>query len=112
MMPSAPVWRSMSKEETMSDVHILAIDLAKRSFQVCGTDRGGACVDAPDFARVSSDFVCSMALLSVVCQASDRGLSHGAGMQFEEQGPHRFKELCARAPGLVLPILNIEVLAA
>lgn len=26
----------------MSDVHILAIDLAKRSFQVCGTDRGGA----------------------------------------------------------------------
>ena len=26
----------------MSDLHILAIDLAKRSFQVCGTDRGGA----------------------------------------------------------------------
>ena len=26
----------------MSDVHILAIDLAKRSFQVCGGDRGGA----------------------------------------------------------------------
>ena len=26
----------------MSDVHILAIDLAKRSFQVCATDRGGA----------------------------------------------------------------------
>lgn len=26
----------------MSDVHILAIDFAKRSFQVCGTDRGGA----------------------------------------------------------------------
>lgn len=26
----------------MSDVHILAIDLAKRSFQVCGTDPGGA----------------------------------------------------------------------
>lgn len=36
----------------MSDVHILAIDLAKRSFRVCGTDRGGARVDAPDFARV------------------------------------------------------------
>jgi len=43
MMPTAPVWRSMSKEETMSDVHILAIDLAKRSFQDCGPDRGGAC---------------------------------------------------------------------
>ncbi|EIM76543.1 transposase IS116/IS110/IS902 family protein [Nitratireductor aquibiodomus RA22] len=40
-----------SKEDTMSDVHILAIDLAKRSFQVCGTDRGGACVDAPYIAR-------------------------------------------------------------
>ena len=26
----------------MTAVHILAIDLAKRSFQVCGTDRGGA----------------------------------------------------------------------
>lgn len=26
----------------MTQVHILAIDLAKRSFQVCGTDRGGA----------------------------------------------------------------------
>ena len=53
-----------------------------------------------------------MALLSVVCQASDRGLRHGAGMQFEAQYPHRFKELCARTPGVVCPILNIEVLAA
>ena len=26
----------------MMEVHVLAIDLAKRSFQVCGTDRGGA----------------------------------------------------------------------
>jgi transposase len=26
----------------MGDVHVLAIDLAKRSFQVCATDRGGA----------------------------------------------------------------------
>src|SRR5690554_2069514 len=29
-----------SREETMSDVHILVIDLAKRSFQVRATDRG------------------------------------------------------------------------
>lgn len=36
-----------------------------------------------------------LALLSVVCQASGRDLRHGAGMQFEEQGPHRFRELCA-----------------
>ncbi len=33
---------ALSKGEPMSDVHVLAIDLAKRSFQVCGTDRGGA----------------------------------------------------------------------
>ncbi len=26
----------------MTQVHILAIDLAKRSFQICATDRGGA----------------------------------------------------------------------
>ena len=35
-----------------------------------------------------------------------------AGMQFEERGPHRFRELEARVPGLVYPILNIKVLAA
>ena len=39
------------KEEQMTDIHILAIDLAKRSFQVCATAPGGACVDAPSFAR-------------------------------------------------------------
>lgn len=27
----------------MVDVDVLAIDLAKRSFQVCATDRGGLC---------------------------------------------------------------------
>ncbi|EQB11425.1 hypothetical protein RLDS_23770 [Sphingobium lactosutens DS20] len=41
----------------MADVHILAIDLAKRSFQVCATDPGGTCVDAPGFARGFSDDV-------------------------------------------------------
>ena len=29
-------------EEYMTDVHILAIDLAERSFQVCATAAGGA----------------------------------------------------------------------
>lgn len=32
----------LSKEKPMSDVHVLAIDLAKRSFRVCGAGRGGA----------------------------------------------------------------------
>ena len=31
-----------SEEKHMADVYILAIDLAKRSFQVYATDRGGA----------------------------------------------------------------------
>lgn len=31
----------------MSDVHVLTINLAKRSFQVCTSARVGACVDAP-----------------------------------------------------------------
>ena len=35
----------------MTDVHILAIDLAKRSFQICATALGGARMDAPGFAR-------------------------------------------------------------
>lgn len=33
---------ALSREDPMSDLHNLAIDLAKRSFPVCGTDRGGA----------------------------------------------------------------------
>lgn len=35
---------------------ILAIDLAKRSFQVCATVPGGACVDAPSLQGDFSDF--------------------------------------------------------
>ncbi len=50
MMPDQRVF-AREKEEHMTDVHILAIDLAKRSFQVCATAMGGACVDAPSFAR-------------------------------------------------------------
>ena len=42
---------ALEKEEHMTDVYILAIDLAKRSFQICATAPGGACVDAPGFAR-------------------------------------------------------------
>ncbi len=33
---------ALEKEEHMTDVSILAIDLAKRSFQVCATAAGGA----------------------------------------------------------------------
>ena len=63
----------------MSEVHILAIDLAKRSFQVCPTAPGGACVDAPGFARRFFDCFCGLALVSVVCQASCCGLKFATG---------------------------------
>jgi len=33
---------ALEKEERMTDVHIFAIDLAKRSFQACATAPGGA----------------------------------------------------------------------
>ena len=35
---------ALEKEEHMTDVHILAIDLAKRSFQICAAVTGGAVV--------------------------------------------------------------------
>jgi hypothetical protein len=35
----------------MAEAYMLAIDLAKHSFQVCATDRAGSCVDAPRIAR-------------------------------------------------------------
>lgn len=39
------------KEEHMANAHMLSIDLAKRSFQVCATNRAGSCVDASQIAR-------------------------------------------------------------
>lgn len=54
----------------MTAVHILAIDLAKRSFQVCATDRGGACLDAPGLARRFLTAAGERGILSVVCQDS------------------------------------------
>ena len=82
----------------MTEVQILAIDLAKRSFQVCATDRAGSCVDAPRFARRFSDFL-RLGASSVVCQASGCGFSTPrAGMQFERRGPHRFSELMPLEP--------------
>lgn len=39
---SAQRFRGACMGGAHADVHVLAIDLAKRSFQVCGTDRGGA----------------------------------------------------------------------
>lgn len=52
----------------MSDVYVLAIDLAKRSFQVCATDRGGAVLfnrtlsRAKLFQMLSSKVPCIVAM--------------------------------------------------
>ncbi|TPG21831.1 hypothetical protein EAH87_05220 [Sphingomonas koreensis] len=44
---------ALEMEEQMTDVHILAIDLAKRSFQVCATAAGGGGVcGCPQFCKV------------------------------------------------------------
>jgi hypothetical protein len=78
----------------MLEVHVLAIDLAKRSFQLCGADRGGACVDAPDLASdFFSDILARRFYRSCVRPLVVACCAPRAGMQFEEQGPHRFREL-------------------
>lgn len=87
----------------MSDVHILAIDLAKRSFQVCGTDRGGSCVDAPDFARVFFRLLLQVLLLSVVCQASHRGQRHGGRYAVRRTGSTSVQRALCSSPGTGLP---------
>jgi len=64
---------------------------------------------------LQEDFLIIFAVGTCIGRVSGlfRGVVYAlAGMQFEEQSPHRFRELDARAPGLVYPILNIEVLAA
>jgi hypothetical protein len=51
--------------------------------------------------------------ISLVCQACSCGSKLPlAAMQFEERGPHRFRELCRSSPGTGFHVLNIEVLAA
>jgi len=51
MMPDRRDIALEKEDYQMTDVYILAIDLAKRSFQICATAPGGACMDAPSFAR-------------------------------------------------------------
>ena len=56
----------------MSDIHILAIDLAKRSFQVCATAPGGVC-GCPRLYEVIFGRSDSGAFVSLVCQACSCG---------------------------------------
>jgi hypothetical protein len=63
----------------MPEVYMLAIDLAKRSFQVCATDRGGGVCGCPRICKGILDDIFGLALLSVVCQASCRDLMCATG---------------------------------
>lgn len=54
-------------------IKMLAIDLAKGSFQVCAVGPEGTCVDAPCLASVIFGLSAG-GLRSDVCQASERGL--------------------------------------
>ena len=86
----------------MTAIHILAIDLAKRSFQVCATDRGGACVDAPGKKIFLTAFR-ERGILSVVCQASLCGLSsHGPGCSSKNRATSVQRALCS-STGTGLP---------
>ena len=95
----------------MAEAYMLAIDLAKRSFQVCATDRAGSCVDAPRIARGFSEII-GAALHRSCVRPLDVALTPRAGMQSEERGPHRFSELERSGPGTGLPRSGLEVLAA
>jgi len=85
----------------------------QRDSQPNASGKPGACVDAPGFARRFSDVLAARRLYRS-CVRPVR-VAHRlplAGMQFEERGPHRFRELRCSRPGTGFHVLNIEVLAA
>ena len=104
---------ALEDEEHMTDVHILAIDLAKRSFQVCATAVGGACVDAPVLQGDFRTFLrrgASIARVSGLLLWPDFATGRVCSSKNEVHiGSESF---IARAPGLVCSSWNIEVLAA
>jgi hypothetical protein len=53
MLLTAPIWRT--KEEQMADAYILAIALAKWSFQICATDRAGSVLYDRTMSRAKLD---------------------------------------------------------
>ena len=90
-------------------IKMLAIDLAKGSFQVCAIGQDGACVDAPSLASVIFDFL--RGLRSDVCQASEFGLNDATGRYAVRKAGFTSvqRAASARAPGLNFPALNFEV---
>ena len=81
-----------------TNISMLAIDLAKGSFQICAVRPEGTCVDAP--CLVSNIFGSSAG--SLIGRVSGLGawpsMTPRAGMLFGRLGSHRFRELQALEP--------------
>ena len=94
-------------------ISMLAIDLAKGSFQVCAIAADGACVDAPLFGKLNLrsfggvfDRTCVRPLSVALDDATGRYAVRKAGFTSVQRAAS------ARAPGLNLPALNFEVRVA
>ena len=79
-------------------INMLAIDLAKGSFQVCAIGQDGACVDAPLFGKRNLRFVGGVFDRTCVRPLSVAFMTPRAGMLFGRPGSHRFRELQALEP--------------
>jgi transposase len=85
---------ALTEERQMTQVHILAIDLAKRSFQVCATDRGGAVLFNRVLSRTRLQQLLSEQSLCVVAMEAC-ATSHFWG---------RFAQGCGHEVRLIPPI--------
>ena len=79
-------------------INMLAIDLAKGSFQVCAIGQDGACVDAPCLASIIFDVSAGVFDRTCVRPLSVAFMTPRAGMLFGRRGSHRFRELPALEP--------------
>ena len=79
-------------------ISMLAIDLAKGSFQVCAIAADGACVDAPLFGKLNLRSFGGVFDRTCVRPLSVAFMTPRAGMLFGRLGSHRFRELQALGP--------------
>ncbi len=96
----------------MSDVHVLAIDLAKRSFQVLADgSRWGVC-GCPRFCKgILLAGLCSGCFnRSVVCQAFDRGLTPRGRYAVRGTGSTSVQRALMLEPRDWFSFLNFEVI--
>ncbi len=77
---------------------MLALDLAKGSFQVCAIRTDGACVDAPGLASVLLGLSAGSSIGRVSGFSTWPATTPRAGMRFGRPGSHRFRERHALGP--------------